>query len=61
MSIRFSDIEDAFLFVSSGPYGTNSALIDMNTGKTYYRSEMGGIDEIEENDKIDWDSVIEIP
>lgn len=59
--IPFNEIEDAFFFVSSGSYGMNSALVDLKTGRKYYRSDLAGIDEIEGNDDIDWDSIKEIP
>ena len=57
---RFSDIHDAFLFVSSDSYGINSAVLCKDTEKILYRSEMGGFDEIEEGD-LDWDECIMIP
>ncbi len=57
--IKFSDIEDAFLFVSSDGYGMNTALLDKDTGQFYYRSEMGDMDEIE--DEVDEDACIAIP
>jgi hypothetical protein len=58
--ITFSDIQDAYLFVSSAPYGDHSAVLCMDTGKILYSSEMGGIDEIEDADP-DWEKCIEIP
>lgn len=58
--IKFSDIQDAFFFVNSAPYGMNSALLRKDTGRILYRSEMGDIDEIGDED-FDWDSCIEIP
>lgn len=57
----FSDIEDAFMFVSSGMYGSNSALLCKDTGKIFYISDMAGIDETEEADQLDIDQCIEIP
>lgn len=59
----FSDIEDALMFVSSSGYGENSALLDKSTGKIYYRSEYGGLDEFEEvpEDEYNPDIHIEIP
>lgn len=38
--IRFRDIEDAFLFVSSDQPFMNIAVINRKTGKTYYKSEL---------------------
>jgi hypothetical protein len=57
--IKFSDIEDAFFFVSSDSYGMHTALLNKDTGQLYYRSEMGDIDEID--DDLDWSNCIAIP
>jgi hypothetical protein len=56
----FGEIQDAFLFVSSEEYGMHSAILCKDTGLIYYRSELGGIDEIDEED-LDWDTCIDIP
>ncbi|MGD0951057.1 MAG: hypothetical protein ABR985_01460 [Methanotrichaceae archaeon] len=56
----FSEIHDAFLFVSSEEYGMHSAILCKDTGRIYYRSELGGIDEIDEAD-LDLDTCIDIP
>jgi hypothetical protein len=58
--IKLSGIQDAFFFVNSAPYGMNSAFLRKNTGQILYRSEMGDIDEIGDED-LDWDTCIEIP
>jgi len=58
--VCFSDIQNAFLFVSSAGYGVNSAVLCTDTGQILYRSEMGTIDEIEDAD-LDWDMCITIP
>jgi len=58
--VSFSDMEDAFLFVGSAPYGTHSAYLNVETGQIFYRSEMAEIDEISDED-ADWDRMIEIP
>ena len=58
--ISFSDFQDAFLFVSSAPYGEHSALLCKDTGQILYRSEMTDIDEIGDED-IDWEKWVEIP
>jgi hypothetical protein len=58
--VTFSEIQDAFLFVSSTEYGMHSAILCKNTGQIYYRSELGGIDDMDEED-LDWDKCIEIP
>jgi hypothetical protein len=57
--INFSDIEDAFLFVSSDSYGMNTAFLNKDTGRLYLHSEMGDIDEID--DDTDLDQCIAIP
>jgi hypothetical protein len=57
--IKFSDIEDAFFFVSSDSYDMHTALLNKDTGQLYYRSEMGDIDEID--DDLDWSNCIAIP
>ncbi len=58
--IKFSDIQDAFLFVSSAGYGMNTAILCKDTGQILYRSEMGDLDEIDDDD-LDWDKCIKIP
>ena len=57
----FSEIEDAFEYVASGMYGMNSAVVCKDTGKILYQSEMLGVDEIEDEDNLDWDQCVEIP
>ncbi len=57
----FSDIENAFMYVSSAMYGMNSAVLCRDTGKILYSSEMSGIDETEDEDDLDLDQCIEIP
>ncbi len=58
--VKFTDIEDAFFFVSSDSYGMHTAILNKDTGRFYYRSEMGDLDEIDDDD-LDWDNCIEIP
>ena len=58
--VSFSDIEDAFLFVGSAPYGTHSAYLNVETGQIFYQSEMADIDEIGD-EEMDWGHMIEIP
>jgi hypothetical protein len=58
--VSFSDIEDAFLFVGSAPYGTNAAYLNVETGQILYQSEMADIDEIGD-EEMDWDQMVEIP
>ena len=51
----YSEIEDAFLFVSSSPPFENYAYLNKETGAFYYVSALGDSDELpddlEENDK----------
>lgn len=58
--IKFSDIQEGFFFVSSAGYGMHSAVLCKDTGKIFYRSEMGDIDEAEDED-VDLDKCIKIP
>lgn len=58
--ITFDEIMEAFLFVSSEEYGMHSAILCKDTGKIYYHSELGGFDDIEEED-LDPDTCIKIP
>ena len=57
----FSEVEDAFMYVASAMYGMNAAVLCKDTGKILYRSDMAGIDEIEDEDDLEWDHCIEIP
>jgi hypothetical protein len=63
MSIKFSDIEDAFFFVSSASMYTNSAILCKESGKIFYQSdylEEEAVDEITE-EILENDDCIEIP
>ena len=57
----FSNIADAFMYVGSAMYGMNSAVLCKDTGTILYRSEMAGIDEIADEEDIDWDQCVEVP
>jgi Uncharacterised protein family (UPF0158) len=60
MTINFSEIEDAFFFVSSAPEYEHQAFLDRETGKIYYHSEMhGDFEELPED--IDDDRYLVIP
>ncbi len=48
MKLSYSDLEDAYLFVSGAPYGESTALICADTGKIYYRSSWYSEEEAEE-------------
>ena len=59
--ISFSDIEDAFFYVSSTTMSTNHAILCKETGEIYYASEFGDMgDEIPE-EVYENDNCIEIP
>ncbi|MHB9137918.1 MAG: hypothetical protein ACYC4Q_00780 [Victivallaceae bacterium] len=45
---KFTDVLDAFEFVSSDMYCSNQAVVNKNTGKFLYKSEIAGEDEIKE-------------
>ena len=60
MPISFSDLQLAFEFVSSDGMGENEAYLDRQSGKIYWRSEFGEIDE-ELPDDIDNEKYIAIP
>lgn len=59
--MKFSDIEDAFLFVGSGQYGENSAILCKSTGHIYYRSEYGDIDDDLPDEEFDPNIHVHIP
>ena len=63
--IEFSAILAAFEFVNFGSYGMNNALLDPETGKTDYQSDMSGIGYFDEEDvneeDVDMFEFIEIP
>ena len=58
--VKFSDLEDAFLFVSSSPYGMHSAYLNKDTGQIFYHSEMSDYDEVGDED-IEGDEWLSIP
>ena len=60
MEIKFSDIEDAFFYVSSAPMTTNTAVLCKETGELFYASDYTDEDEIPE-DIYYRDDCIEIP
>jgi hypothetical protein len=61
MPIKFSDIEDAFFFVSMGEMYMNSAILCITTGQVFYISDFGDSDELPEDIDDDPDNYIEIP
>ncbi len=58
--ITFSEIHDAFLFVSSAGYGQNSAFLCPDTGRIFFQSDLGGIDEIKD-EGVELEDCLEIP
>ncbi len=58
--MKFSDIQDAFFFVSSAGYGLHSAVLCKNTGELFYRSEMADLDE-QKDKELDGEQFVEIP
>jgi hypothetical protein len=61
MPIKFSDIEDAFFFVSMGEMYMNSAILCIETGEIFYISDFGDSDELPEDIDDDTGKYIEIP
>jgi hypothetical protein len=61
MPIKFSDIEDAFFFVSMGEMYMNSAILCIETDQIFYISDFGDSDELPEDIDDDPDKYIEIP
>lgn len=47
--LTFDDIERAYIFVSSEQKYGNSAVVNPETGKIFYKSDLSGIDEIPED------------
>jgi hypothetical protein len=60
VAISFSDIEDAFFFVSMDQQYMHKAYLCKETGETFYTSEIGDSDELPE-DIDDPDKYIAIP
>ena len=60
MPIKFSDIEDAFFFVSMAEQYIHSAYLCKETGHIFYTSEMGDSDELPE-DINELDKYLDIP
>lgn len=59
MGIKFGDIEDAYLFVSTAPEFSHQAILCKETGKIFYASEYDDENEIPE-DVYENDECIEI-
>jgi hypothetical protein len=64
--VRFSEIEDAFLFVSSGRAGECRGVLCRTSGKIYLHSDLAGVDEFaeledERPDDLDDEKYIDIP
>ena len=61
MPIKFSEIKDAFFFVSMGEMYMNSAILCIMTGQVFYISDFGDSDELPDDIDDDLDKYIEIP
>ena len=62
--LTFEDIEMAYQFVSSSPYGEHEAVVRRSTGEILWRSEMGDMDEISEeisDEELDSEDCVAIP
>jgi hypothetical protein len=55
MNMKYSDVENAYMFVSMSPPDEHYAYLNKETGETYYVSTLGDSDELpddlEENEK----------
>jgi hypothetical protein len=55
MTMKYSDVENAYMFVSMSPPDEHYAYLNKETGETYYVSTLGDSDELpgdlEENEK----------
>lgn len=60
MAVSYLDLSDAFAFVNSGGFGENQAFLDTQSGKIYWHSEHGGLEE-ELPEDIDDAKYIAIP
>lgn len=60
MPISYSDLSDAFFFVGAGGFGENRAFLDTQSGKIYWQSEHGGLEE-ELPEDIDDEKYLAIP
>lgn len=60
MTVKYSEIEDAFFFVSMAPRFTNTAILSKATGKIYYVSGFGDSDDLPDDVEA-VDRYIEIP
>ena len=60
MTVTFSDIELAFLYVSCQSYGMNEAYLSLDTGQIYYITDLGDSDELPD-DFEESDRYLEIP
>ena len=62
MSVKFGDLQLAFEFVSLGGLGENRAILDIQTDRLYWHSEIGdNFEEDELPENLDDERYIEIP
>ena len=59
-SKKLDSIHDALMFASAGGYGEGSAILDRQSGKTYYRSDCLDMDEIDQLSDEDYDPKVHI-
>lgn len=59
MKVKYSEIEMAYMFVSSGGICENEAYLDTESGEIYYHSDMGDDDPLP--DDIDDEKYLAIP
>lgn len=62
MSVKFDDLQLAFEFVSSGGLGENRAILDTQTGRLYWHSEVAdNFEEDELPEDLDDERYLEVP
>ena len=64
MATSFEDISLAFAFVGSASPGAHDAILCRRTGKIYYRSDLSGLDELEDelpDEDVDDENYVAIP
>jgi len=49
VTLNYSDLEDAFFYISMNPQFANSAFLNTKTGEFYYVSDYGDSDELPED------------
>jgi hypothetical protein len=57
--IKYDDLENAYLFVSSGQEYNNAAVVHRTTGEIFYQSDFTDVDEFPED--VDSEDYLSIP